>query len=307
MHYLVTGGCGFIGAHLVERLLADGHTVTVIDDLSTGKRENLPAKARLIMADVAAPGVFESVLPQVDGCFHLAAIVSVPRSTEEWLRTHQVNMGGTVALLDAVARGKRKIPVVFASSAAVYGDNPQVPLLETAVCAPLSAYGVDKLACEWHMRIGTSIHGIPTAVLRFFNVYGPRQDPSSVYSGVITIFASRMKQHLPVTIHGDGEQSRDFVYVGDVVNGLAVTMRNLERAPLLHGIFNLCTGTPTSVNQLAAQIARVTGSRSVIDHAPARAGDIRVSIGSPALGRQLLGLPEGVTLESGLPHALHIL
>ena len=239
MHYLITGGCGFIGSHLAERLLAGGHRVTIIDDLTTGKRENAPAGAEVVIADITTPGVFDAVAEQVDGCFHLAAIVSVQRSSKDWLRTHQVNASGTVALLDAIARKGRRVPVVFASSAAVYGDNAHIPLKETALCTPLSAYGADKLTCELHAFVASHIHGIPTIGLRVFNVYGPRQDPLSPYSGVISIFAHRMKQHLPITIYGDGEQSRDFIYVGDVVSGLVASMQKLESKVITHGIFNL--------------------------------------------------------------------
>src|SRR5262249_23178284 len=160
-HYLVTGGCGFIGSHLVDLLVRKGHSITVIDDLSTGKLEHLNAGARLINADITTPGIFDSLVATVDGCFHLAAIVSVPKSTEEWIRSHEVNQGGTVALFDALTHCRRTIPVVFASSAAVYGDCSDVPLNEYSPCVPMSPYGVDKLACEWQGRIATTIHGIP--------------------------------------------------------------------------------------------------------------------------------------------------
>jgi len=300
MHYLVTGGCGFIGSHLIELLLGSGHEVTVIDDLSTGKRENIPASVKLEVADITTPGVFDKHVGQVDGCFHLAAIVSVQQSVDQWLRTHQVNQGGMVALFDALARAKRKIPVVYASSAAAYGDCREFPLKESARVAPLSAYGVDKLACEWQASVATSIHGIPTAGLRFFNVYGPRQDPASPYSGVISIFADRMKKHLPVTIYGDGEQTRDFIYAGDIARGLTLSMQALENARIAYGVFNICSASKISVNMLAQLIASLTGSRSVITHAEARAGDIRHSAGDPAAAKRALSFEAKTELGDGL-------
>ncbi len=339
MHYLITGGCGFIGSHLAERLLAGGHAVTIVDDLSSGKRDNVPASAQVIVGDVTTPGIFDSVVENIDGCFHLAAIVSVQQSAEAWLASHRVNAGGQVALLDALARKRRKIPVVFASSAATYGNNLDVPLKETAACVPLSAYGVDKLACEWYAKIATSIHGIPAIGLRFFNVYGPRQDPSSAYSGVISILASRMKQQLPVTIYDDGEQTRDFIYVGDVVDGLVMAMQKLESKQLMRGIFNICTGVQTSVNELVhlivgitgtpvevTRVARRAGDRYVpggwipflrkrlglrvptkITHVAPRPGDIRISAGDPALSRQMLGFQAVTPLQDGLERTLKTL
>lgn len=299
MHYLVTGGCGFIGAHLVERLLADKHIVTVIDDLSTGKRDNIPAGVRLIRGDITLPGVFDKLVRDIDGCFHLAAIASVTRSQNDWLRTHQVNLGGTVALFDALVR-TNKVPVVFASSAAVYGDNPDMPINENAWCKPLSAYGTDKLGCELHALTAIRNHRLPVTGLRFFNVYGERQDPSSPYSGVISVFADRMSKNLPVNIYGDGEQVRDFVYVRDVVDAMALAMKRLHKNRNDSGIFNIATGTPTSINQLANVILGITRSHSAIIHAPARDGDIRISVGSTDCARDKLGFVARTGLAEGL-------
>ncbi|MDE3016747.1 MAG: NAD-dependent epimerase/dehydratase family protein [Pseudomonadota bacterium] len=304
MQYLVTGGCGFIGSHLVERLLADGHAVTVIDDLSTGKRENLPAAVTLVTGDITAPGIFDKLIMQADGCFHLAAIVSVPLSATAWLKTHQVNLGGTVALLDALARAKRRLPVVYASSAAVYGDNTDVPLRETMPCRPLSAYGADKLGCELHAGVGIALHGIPAIGLRFFNVYGPRQDTSSPYSGVITIFANRIRRRQPAIIYGDGSQARDFIYVGDIVDGMMAAMGKLEAKPQVTGVFNLCTGVPTSINRLAAIIADTAHMQSEIVHADPRSGDICMSVGDPAQASERLDWRAATALQDGLARTL---
>jgi UDP-glucose 4-epimerase len=307
MHYLVTGGCGFIGSHLLEGLLAAGHTATVIDDLSTGKRENLPAGVTFIHGDITTAGIFDDILKTVDGCFHLAAIASVQKSKEEWLRTHQVNLGGTIALFDAIIRSTRNIPVVFASSAAVYGANNNTPLAESDFCEPLSAYGADKHACEPNARIATELHGIPTAGMRFFNVYGPRQDPHSPYSGVISIFAGRMKNNQPLTIFGDGEQSRDFIFVKDVVVALTSAMRALESGVLKHGIFNVCTGIETTVNQLAQLLRNITHSRSTITYGAPREGDIRISLGDPTKLQHILGFKATTSLADGLQQTVDYL
>src|ERR1700761_3440303 len=233
--FLVTGGAGFIGSHLCEALIARGDQVRVLDDLSTGHRRNVPAQATLIVGDVADPTAVAEAMADVDGCFHLAAIASVEKGVTDWLGTHRVNVSGTVTVFDAVRRQGSRIPVVYASSAAVYGDAAVVPIAETAPCVPLSAYGADKYGCELHARVASHVHGIPAVGLRFFNVYGPRQDPKSPYSGVISIFCERIAAGLPITVYGDGQQTRDFVYVGDVVRALlgAMALRPGD-APVFH-------------------------------------------------------------------------
>lgn len=307
MHYIVTGGCGFIGSHLCDRLLRQGHSLCVIDDLSTGSRANLPPTVDVIKADITTPGIFDAPLKQADGVFHLAAISSVAMSQQHWLRTHQVNQGGLVALLDAVANSERKIPVVYASSAAVYGDSPSLPLTENTPCRPLSAYGLDKLACEWQARIAGETHSIPTMGLRFFNVYGPRQSPDSPYSGVISIFAKRMKHGETVRIYGDGNQSRDFIFVEDVTDALLRAMQGLEEKRLQYGVFNVCTGKSCSIESLARMMSEICGSRSALGHEPARPGDIRHSAGDPAAAAQALGFRAATALEDGLRQTMESL
>jgi UDP-glucose 4-epimerase len=304
MHYLVTGGCGFIGSHLVDRLLAKGHEVTVLDDLSSGHRENIPSHVKVVVGDITTPGIYNDLVTKIDGCFHLAAIVSVQRSITEWLRSHQVNISGLVSLFDAMVEHKRKFPVIMASSAAVYGDCKEIPIKETTLKSPLSAYGADKFSCEVHASVAASVHGIPTAAMRFFNIYGPRQDPASVYSGVISIFADRMKQNKPVSIYGDGEQSRDFVFVSDVVDALTAALQKLESKQLMHGVFNVCTGKQVTINELAKIIGELTHSRSEVSHVAARAGDIRYSLGDPSSAAQLLGFRASVALRDGLKETL---
>ena len=300
--YLVTGGCGFIGSHLIESLGRDGHTVRVLDDLSTGKRENLTAAAELIVGDVANPALVHQAMAGVDGCFHLAAIASVERGNLDWLGTHAANMTGAIAVFDAArVAGEIGIPVVYASSAAVFGDEPGMPLTEASPTRPLSAYGADKLGCELHARVAGAVHGVPTAGMRFFNVYGPRQDPKSPYSGVISIFCNRLGAHRPITIFGDGLQTRDFVYVADVVASLRAAMAGLAGKPgNTAGIYNVCTGRSTSVVDLAHTIAGLCGIEADITFATPRAGEIRVSLGSPVRLKAELGIECRTEMAEGL-------
>ena len=306
--FLVTGGAGFIGSHLVDALAGAGAKVRVLDDLSTGRRENLPAAARLIVGDVADPGTVRAAMAGVDGCFHLAAIASVARAAEDWLGTHRVNLGGTIAVLDAArARG---VPVVYASSAAVYGDCPDQPIAETAPTRPLSAYGADKLGGELHAAVAARVFGVANVGLRFFNVYGPRQDPGSPYSGVISIFAGQLRRGEPVEVFGDGGQTRDFVAVADVVAALRAAMGRIGPGDAAGRIttpavpqalvFNVCTGIATSIRALAAELAALEGGTAVIREGPARPGDIRHSVGCPDAARAALGLGPPMPLRAGL-------
>jgi len=299
--YLVTGGAGFIGSHLCDALVRRGDTVRVLDDLSTGSRANLPPGVALIEADVADPDAVRAAIEGVDGAFHLAAIASVARGVTDWLGTHRANLTGTITLLDAIHRRGGPVPVVYASSAAVYGDCPTVPIGEDAERHPLSAYGADKYACELHARVAGHVHGIPTAGLRFFNVYGPRQDPRSPYSGVISIFCERVARGAPIDVFGDGEQTRDFVFVADVVAALLAAMQCPSAAA---PVFNVCTGTPTSVLDLARTIADLAGTTLNMRHLAPRAGEIRHSIGNPQRARAALGLGEPLPLRAGLRKVL---
>jgi len=296
--YLVTGGCGFIGSHLADRLIAAGHAVRILDDLSTGRRENVPPGAELEVADIVDPTAVRRAMDGVDGCFHLAAVASVTRSNEDWIGTHRINLGGTVHVLDAARRtAGGPIPVVYASSAAVYGDSQDLPLAETTAPRPLTAYGADKLGCELHARVAGLVHGVPTVGLRFFNVYGPRQDPASPYSGVISIFAARLHRREPLIVFGDGSQQRDFVYVDDVVSHLLAGMRSAAREAR---VFNVCTGRPTTLLALAAALGRVAGTTPVVRHEAERRGDIRMSLGSPDAAVAGLGVRAATPLHDGL-------
>jgi UDP-glucose 4-epimerase len=299
--YLVSGGCGFIGSHLVEALQASGHQVRVLDDLSTGKRHNVSPATELVVGSVTDPTAVRAALMDIDGVFHLAAIASVERSREEWRATHAANLTGWINVLDAVRQLKAAIPLVYASSAAVYGNAEQLPLSETATVRPLTAYGADKLGCEQHALVAAVVHKIPTTGLRFFNVYGSRQDPRSPYSGVISVFCDRLRRDGSIEIHGDGQQSRDFIYVEDVVRFVT---RAMETCVDGARVFNVCTGIGTSISQLAHLVARQCGVSPKIHYRPPRAGDIRASIGSPLLAREALGVAPAVAMEEGLRRTL---
>jgi UDP-glucose 4-epimerase len=299
--YLVTGGAGFIGSHLCDALLARGDQVRVLDDLSTGQRANVPSGAALIVGDIADPDAASAATDGIDGCFHLAAIASVERGVNDWLGTHRVNLTGAISIFDAIRRHGTKAPVVYASSAAVYGDCRTIPIAETAERRPLSAYGADKYGCELHALTASHVHGITTVGLRFFNVYGPRQDPRSPYSGVISIFAGRISRGEPVVIFGDGEQTRDFVFVSDVV---AALMAGMTPQPEGARVFNVCTGTATSILELTRVIGAIAGKNPDVRHAASRAGEIRHSLGDPAAMRQALRLGLMVDLRDGLTRLL---
>ncbi len=303
MKYLITGGCGFIGSHLCDLLLSDGHKVVVLDDLSTGYLENLPQGVELVIGDVADYPTVHGVMEEVDGCFHLAAIASVERSVNDWVGTHRINQQGTVNVFNAArANDKRDpIPVVYASSAAIYGDNATTPLNEMVAPRPISAYGVDKLGSELHARVAWLVHAIPTVGMRFFNVYGPRQDPQSPYSGVISIFIDRILKNQHISIYGNGQQTRDFIYVGDVVRHLVTAMYSLKRNA---EVFNVCTGQSTSISQLAKVLGMVAGTHVQIDHHSARSGDIATSLGDPSKACSQLGVQYEINLGEGLKRTL---
>ena len=299
--YAVTGGAGFIGSHLAEALLTEGHRVRVLDDFSTGRAENLDPRCEIVRGDVCDGAAVRRALIGVSGCFHLAAIASVVRANEDWLGTHRVNVGGTITVFDA-ARALGSLPVVYASSAAVYGNLSGVAH-EDAMPVPRTAYGADKLGSEQHARVGLLVHGVPSVGFRFFNVYGPRQDPSSPYSGVISIFADAIGAGRPVTLHGDGSQTRDFVFVADVVAHLLAGMRLLGDAPGAT-VLNVCTGRETSVRQLALTIGAVCRRTPEMLQGPARAGDIARSVGCPVLATATLGAKAHTPLITGLAATL---
>lgn len=304
--YLVTGGCGFIGGHLVTCLIKNGHQVVVLDDLSTGRRENIPDEAKLIVGSICNDEIIRTAVTGIDGCFHLAAIASVETCRNDWVNSHSINITGFIKLLDAIRHAKREghspLRVVYASSAAVYGTEHEGSVSEGARLAPISFYGADKLACELHGRIASQSFQVRAIGLRLFNVYGPRQDPNSPYSGVISRFLRYSTNREPLPIYGDGKQTRDFIFVSDVVDAfLAAMTANVEIAD----VFNVCGGRETSINELAETICKIAGVPAVLDHKPARADDIKKSSGDPSKAERVLGFSAQVDLKRGLMETLH--
>ncbi|MCQ4348366.1 NAD-dependent epimerase/dehydratase family protein [Pseudomonas stutzeri] len=301
---LVTGGAGFIGSHLVDALLARGKRVRVLDNLSSGKRANLPLehpRLALIEGDVADLSGVRAALSGCAAVVHLAAVASVQASVENPLATHQSNFVGTLNLCEAMReQGVRR--VLFASSAAVYGQNGEGTAIdEDTPKAPLTPYAADKLAGEHYLDFYRRQHGLEPVVFRFFNIFGPRQDPSSPYSGVISIFAERARAGQPISVFGDGEQTRDFVYVADLV---ALLVQALEAPRVAAGAVNVGLGRATSLNQLLAALGEVLGGLPPVSHAEARAGDIRHS---RADNRRLLArfaFPDPTPLRDGLVRLL---
>lgn len=309
---VVTGGAGFIGSHTVDLLIERGCRVVVLDDFSTGKRANLARWAgderlQVLTVDISH-GIFAALAPvtaqhgPIERIVHLAAQVSVVHSIANPLTDLRINYGGTVHVLEyARATGVKK--VVMASSAAVYGDVSTFPVDEDAVCHPVSPYGAHKLASEHALFYYSAVHGVASTALRFFNVYGPRQDPSSPYSGVISIFADRAGAQRDLTIFGDGGQTRDFVYVGDVVRAITGAVLSDEPATDRAAI-NVGTGSEITVKELATTIVELSGKGSKILHAPARAGEIVRSVARVDRLQDLLGIRAETRLREGLAATL---
>ncbi|UPQ83393.1 NAD-dependent epimerase/dehydratase family protein [Pseudomonas knackmussii] len=297
---LVTGGAGFIGSNLVDALVARGYSVRVLDNLSTGKRSNLPtgANVELIEGDVADAQLVRRAVQGCGAVVHLAAVASVQASVDDPVGTHQSNFVGTLNLCEAMREaGVRR--VVFASSAAVYGNNGEGQAIDEDVTkAPLTPYAADKLASEHYLDFYRRQHGLDPVVFRFFNIYGPRQDPSSPYSGVISIFTERAQQGLPIAVFGDGEQTRDFLYVGDLVE---ILLQALESAVAEAGAVNVGLNRATSLNELLAAIRDVLGALPPVSYGQARGGDIRHSRADNTRLLQRFRLPEPATdMRTGL-------
>lgn len=301
MTVLVTGGCGFIGSHLAHALVAEGKSVRILDNLSSGHRANAPKEAELMIGDITNETDMMRAINGASEIYHLAAIASVQLCTEQWVKSHQTNLTGTIMLLDAAAKSPLKPSVVYASSAAVYGDNPLLPLSETNAATPLSSYGLDKLSCEHYARIAHASYGVSSVGLRFFNVYGQRQDPNSPYSGVISRFVKAAMGDGKISIFGDGGQSRDFIYVGDII---ALLKKAMRFAPSHCEIINGCTGIGTSLLALVQAIESATRKTLATQYLTARAGDIRHSRGNAKKASDLLGFSASTSLLDGLKATL---
>jgi UDP-glucose 4-epimerase len=297
--YLVTGGAGFIGSNIVDGLLRRGQTVRVLDDFSTGKRGNLAeaaGKIALVEGSVADEAVARKAVEGADFVLHQAALASVPRSIDDPVSSNRANVDGTLRLL-IVARDAKVRRVVYAGSSSAYGDQPTLPKVETMAPSPLSPYAASKLAGEYYCQAFTASYGLETVCLRYFNVYGPRQDPESLYAAVIPKFITAMLAGERPVVFGDGEQSRDFTYVEDVVeaNVLACT------APKAVGqMVNLGCGGRYSLNELVAMLNRILGASIQPVYEPARVGDVKHSQADVAAARTILGYTPRYSLEAGL-------
>jgi UDP-glucose 4-epimerase len=300
--FLVTGGAGFIGSHLVHELLRRGHAVRVVDSLATGKRENLataPA-ADLIVGDLADVEVARRAVDGAEYVLHQAAIPSVPRSVQDPITSNRANIDATLNLLVA-ARDAGVKRVVYAGSSSAYGDTPTLPKHEEMPTRPLSPYALQKLVGEQYMQLFTRLYGLETVTIRYFNVFGPRQDPGSPYSGVISLFVRHLLEGGTPTMYGDGSQTRDFTYVANVVDGV---LRAVE-APAASGeVINVATGGRISLLALLETLNTILGTSTKPQFAPPRAGDVRDSQADISKARRLLGYEPTVSLEDGLRHTV---
>jgi nucleoside-diphosphate-sugar epimerase len=307
-HVLVTGGAGFIGSHIVEKLLSDGASVRVLDNFSSGRRENLrferpnpadPApiegQLEILEGDLRDAEIIKAAMRGIDLVFHLAAFVSVSQSMIDPQNCFDVNVGGTVTLLEAARQeGVRK--VVLSSSTAVYGDTDKFPTDEGTPLAPLSPYALSKQINELYARLYTRTFHLPVVALRYFNVYGPRQRPDSDYAAAIPIFVRRLVRGEPITIFGDGKQSRDFIFVKDVVraNLLAAESKAAGEA------FNICTGRETTLLDLLEELSEISSRQPEVSFGPVRPGDIYRSAGNPQKAHSALGFRAETSLAEGL-------
>ncbi|HZN55053.1 MAG TPA: SDR family oxidoreductase [Candidatus Polarisedimenticolaceae bacterium] len=305
--FLVTGAGGFIGSNLAEAILARGDRVRALDNFATGRRENIAQAGawasagggafELVEGDVRDPEVCRRAVAGADFVLHQAAIPSVQRSVKDPLGSNEVNVTGTLNLLIA-ARDAKVRSFVMASSSSLYGESETLPKVESMCPAPISPYGLQKLAGETYCGIFHRLYGLPTVALRYFNVFGPRQDPASEYSAVIPRFIAAIKARRTPTIYGDGEQTRDFTYVANVVQA---NLRACEAPPAAHGqAFNIACGERISLNDLVAILAEFAGRPVDAEHAPARPGDIKHSLAGIGKAREGLGYAPEVTLREGL-------
>jgi nucleoside-diphosphate-sugar epimerase len=300
--YLVTGGAGFIGSHLAEELLRRGERVRVVDNLVTGKRKNLAhlSGIEFIEADLAEMAVARRAVEGMDFVLHEAAIPSVPRSVTDPATSHRANVDATLNVLLA-ARDARVRRLVFAGSSSVYGDAATLPKREDAPPNPLSPYALQKLVGEEYCKLFTSLYGFEAVTIRYFNVFGPRQDPSSPYSGVISVFIKALVEGRSPTIHGDGEQTRDFTYVQNVVDGV---LKACHASGAAGQVINVATGGRISLNRLYASLCELIGVTLAPTYGPPRAGDVRHSQADIRKAQELLAYVPLVGLEQGLSNTL---
>lgn len=300
---LITGGAGFIGSHLAKHLLKEGAEVVILDDLSTGSRDNIHPAAQFYHGSICDTGQVAQAVQGCTGIVHLAATVSVPECIADWAGGHRVNIGGTINVFEA-ARAQGNVPVIYASSAAVYGDQNETLCSENMLPAPLSPYGADKLACEHHARAFWKIYGLPSAGLRFFNVFGLGQSMCSPYAGVVARFCENAQQKITHTVYGDGLQRRDFVHVSDVTEVISKALTLLTDMPSSI-VSNVCNNRSTSLMDLIEVLGKILpGSERDVSFVPARSGDIRFSRGDDFHMKDVFGEIRGRSLLNGLTEIL---
>ena len=299
--HLVTGGAGFIGSHVVERLLRDGAGVRVLDNFSTGRRENLAfatdaaGRLEVVEGDLRDAAAVERAARDVDVIFHQAAMRSVPRSIDDPLGANEHNVTGTLNVLDAARRlGVRR--VVYASSSSVYGDSPELPKREEQTPAPISPYAVSKAANEAYARVWTKLYGVETVGLRYFNVFGPRQDPASEYAAVLPRFILWALRGRPLEVHGDGRQSRDFTYIDNVVEA---NLRAAEAPEARGEVFNVGCGERTSLLEVIAMLESIIGRPVERRHTPSRSGDVAHTLADVSKAKRLMGYTPVVGFTEG--------
>lgn len=297
---LVTGGAGFIGSNLAKALLNEGHTVKIIDDLSTGHKENIPMGVEFINGSITDMETVKKAVVGVEHVFHLAAMASVPRSIKMPLETTDVNVNGTLNILLA-SRDAGVKRVVFSSSASIYGDSPVLPKKENMPPNPKSPYGLTKYTAEKYTQLFYSLYGLETVALRYFNVYGPNQDPNSQYSAVIPKFITSILTNKKITIDGDGEQSRDFTYVKDAVRANMMSAVSKKGAG---EIFNIAGGKTVTLNQLKDMICEITGKKADVSYGPVREGDIKHSLADITKARETIGYSPRHGFKEGLTETI---
>ncbi|TDW51623.1 UDP-glucose 4-epimerase [Flavobacterium sp. 270] len=295
--YVITGGAGFIGSHIAEHLSNEGHEVLIYDSLRTGFQENLKGlNVQFVKGDIRDENLVNEIIDGASGVFHLAALVSVPESLLKIKECIEINTIGTINILEA-AKNTSNCKVVLSTSAANYGNNPVLPKVETMFPEPMTPYAITKLDGEYYLKMYLDQYQVPTASLRYFNVFGPRQNPESAYAAAVPIFINKALQNEPITIYGDGLQTRDFIYVKDVVKA------NILASQVGNETYNVALGHSTSVLELAEKIIKITNSKSQIKFLDERPGDIKHSKADPSKFNQL-GFKPSYTIDQALEETI---
>lgn len=294
--YLVTGGAGFLGSHLVDYLIKQNHEVVVLDDLSSGKKENINNSCEFIHGCITDSTLVKSIFNKnIDFCYHLAAVASVQDSINDWLKCHNTNLAGTVNVFNEAA--KKGVPVIYASSSAIYGNCKTLPISENSYIKPETPYGLDKYCCELQADMFHNIYGLRSIGLRFFNIYGKRQAYNSAYSGVVSIFLNKLNSNQTITVFGDGKQERDFIFVKDAVRALYLAK---DYVLVKNGTYNVCTGHSVSINQLIDIMSNILDVKATVNYLPSRKGDIYKSLGNSTNALEELNFRSDTIVLEGL-------